>query len=84
MATGACKGKDERRFTGALSGAVSRVRLPGIAIKQVNCYSFPLRSEGRILWLLTSFGKSVYYEVLPFLFDFAEVSLAAYCLPLYP
>ena len=65
-----CTGTDE---TGALSYAFSRVGLPGITIKQeqLTAIRYLYAQKDVFLWLPTSFGKSVCYEVLPILFDFA-------------
>ena len=64
-----CAGMDEN---GALSYSFSCVGLPGIAIKQeqLTAIHYLYNRKDVPLWLPTSFGKSVCYDVLPFLFNF--------------
>ena len=63
----------DRLFTDALSYSLSRVGLSSIALKKEQltaiCYLYQWKDV--LLWLPTGFGKSVCYEVLPFLFNFA-------------
>ena len=64
---------EDRLFTDALSYALSRVGLSSIVLKQEQltaiCYLYQRKDV--FLWLPAFFGKSVCYEVLPFLFNFA-------------
>ena len=64
---------EDRLFTDALSYALSCIGLSSIALKQelltAICYLYQWKDI--FLWLPTGFGKSVCYEMLPFLFDFA-------------
>lgn len=58
-------------FAKSLSYAVSRVGKAGIVLKPEQRQAVRHMYDGRdvFLWLPTGFGKSICYEVLPFLFD---------------
>jgi len=58
-------------FHKALSFAVSKIGKEGIVLKPEQLQAVRYIYEGRdvFLWLPTGFGKSICYEVLPFLFD---------------
>ena len=64
---------EDRLFTDTLSYALSRVGLSSIALKQeqLTAIRYLYQRKDVFLWLPTGFGKSVCYEVLPFLFGFA-------------
>ena len=64
---------EDRLFTGALSHALSRIGLSSIALKQeqLTTIRYLYQRKDIFLWLPTGFGKSICYEVLPFLCDFA-------------
>ena len=63
----------DRLFTDALSYALSCVGLSSIVLKQeqLTAIRYLYQRKDIFLWLPTGFGKSVCYEVLPFLFNFA-------------
>ena len=66
---------EDRLFTDALSYTLSRVGLSSIVLNQeqltaIHCF---YQRKNVFLWLPTGFGKLVCYEVLLFLFDFAEI-----------
>jgi len=59
-------------FHKALSFAVSKIGKEGIMLKpeQLQAVRYIIYEERDVfLWLPTGFGKSICYEVLPFLFD---------------
>ena len=64
---------EDRLFTDALSYALSCVGLSTITLKQeqLTAIRYLYQRKDIFLWLPNGFGKSVCYEVLPFLFDFA-------------
>ena len=64
---------EDRLFTNALSYALSCVGLSSIALKQeqLTAVRYLYQRKDVFLWLPTGFGKSVCYEMLLFLFDFA-------------
>ena len=59
-------------FEQALQYAVSLVGKAGITLKEEQTRAIRSVYDGNdvFLWLPTGFGKSVCYEVLPFLFDY--------------
>ena len=61
----------DSQFATAVSYAVSKVGKTGIVLKPEQLQAVRHIYEGRdvFLWLPTGFGKSICYEVLPFLFD---------------
>ena len=63
---------DDALFTKAVSHAVSKVGRTGIDLKPEQVKAIRHLYEGRdvFLWLPTGFGKSICYEILPFLFGF--------------
>ena len=63
---------EDRLFTDALLYVLSCVGLSSIALKQeqLTAIHYLYQRKDVFLWLPTGFGKSVCYEVLPFLFDF--------------
>ena len=71
MAT--AQGTEDRLFTDALSYALSCIGLSSITLKQeqLTAIRYLYQQKDIFLWLPTGFGKSVCYEVLPFLFNFA-------------
>ena len=77
---------EDRLFTDALSYALSRVGLSSIALKQeqLTAIRYLYQRKDVFLWLPTGFGKSVCYEVLPFLFDFAGSKSGSIVLVLSP
>ena len=53
-------------------------------MRTVGCYSFLYDGKDVFLWLLTGFGKSVYYEVLSFFFDFTGSKSGSVALVISP
>ena len=64
---------EDRQFTDDLSYALSRIGFSSIALKQeqLTAIRYLYQRKDGFLWLPTGFEKSVCYEVLPFLFNFA-------------
>ena len=62
----------DSEFAEAVSYAVCKVGKAGIVLKPEHLQSVRHMCDGRdvFLWLPTGFGKSICYELLPFLFDF--------------
>ena len=63
---------DDALFAKAVSHALSKVGKIGMDLKPELVQAIRHLYEGRdvFLWLPTGFGKSICYEILPFLFDF--------------
>ena len=64
---------EDRLFIDALLYALSHVGLSSITLKQEQPTAIRhlYQRKDVFLWLPTGFGKSVCYEVLPFLYNFA-------------
>ena len=76
------------QFASLLSYAVSKVGKAGMVLKpeQVQAVRHVYEGKDVFLWLPTGFGKSICYEILPFLFDLklasAECSIVIVVSPL--
>jgi len=58
-------------FDRALAYAFSCVKQEGLSLKDQQVEAVKLLSEGKdvFMWLLTGYGKSICYQLLPFVFD---------------
>ena len=63
---------DDVAFTSAVSYALSRLKMDRIELKlkQVEAIRLVYERKDAFVWLPTGYGKSICFQILPYLFDF--------------